>query len=175
MNDLGREYALALFEAAYEAGAIDNTRDDLLMLKKIFSEDQSFLEYLSNPGIPKAERMGSLEDVFEGKIDETLLAYLAVMTDGADLAAFDAAAKEFEQMYEDFKKFSYAEITSAVPMTDEQKKRIIARLEKVTGKRIDPVFHIDPKLMGGVTVTTDGMFFDGSVRKNLDNLKEVIS
>ena len=85
MNDLGREYALALFEAAYEAGAIDNTRDDLLMLKKIFSEDQSFLEYLSNPGIPKAERMGSLEDVFEGKIDETLLAYLAVMTDGADL------------------------------------------------------------------------------------------
>lgn len=175
MNDLGREYALALFEAAYEAGAIDRTRDDLLMLKKIFDEDRTFLEFLSNPGIPKAERMGSIEDVFEGNIDETLLAYLAVMTEGADLQAFESAAKEFEQMYEDFKKFSYAEITSAVPMTDEQKKRIIARLEKVTGKRIDPVFRIDPNLMGGVTVTTDGMFFDGSVRKNLDNLKEVIS
>jgi F-type H+-transporting ATPase subunit delta len=60
-------------------------------------------------------------------------------------------------------------------LTDEQKARLTAKLTKVTGKTIKPQYVIDKGLIGGISVTVDGKHFDGSVRKNLKNIKEVIS
>ena len=88
---------------------------------------------------------------------------------------FFTAAKEFEGMYEDYKKIRFAVITSAVKLTDEEKRKIVTRLRKVTGKAISPIYKVDESIIGGITVTCDGKFFDGSVVRNLKNIKEVIS
>ena len=79
------------------------------------------------------------------------------------------------EVYEDYKKMSFAVITSAVKLTDEEKRKIVTRLRKVTGKAIFPVYKIDPSIVGGITITCDGKFFDGSVVRNLKNIKEAIS
>ena len=175
MTNAGREYAIALFETAYESGNIDDIRKDVRSIKDMFLQMPEYIEFLSNPGIPKKERMNALSEAFEGRVDDVLFSFLAVMTEGGDMSAFFDAQKEFEQMYEDFKKFTYAEITSAVELTDEEKEKLVSKLEKLTGKTVKPKYRIDPSLMGGITVTTDGMFFDGSVRKNLKNLEKEIS
>jgi F-type H+-transporting ATPase subunit delta len=175
MNTTGREYALALFETAYESGNIDDIRNNIRSLKELFKEMPDYIEFLSNPGIPKKERMEALQKAFEGKVDEVLFSFLAVMTDRADMGHFFDAQKEFEHMYEDYKKFTYAEITSAVELTEEEKTKIVAKLEEITGKTVRPKYKTDPALMGGITVTADGMFFDGSVIKNLKNLEKEIS
>jgi F-type H+-transporting ATPase subunit delta len=51
----------------------------------------------------------------------------------------------------------------------------VTRLRKVTGKAISPIYKVDESIIGGITVTCDGKFFDGSVVRNLKNIKEVIS
>lgn len=175
MNTTGREYAIALFETAYESGNIDDIRTDVRAIYKLLKKMPEYIEFLSNPGIPKSERMEALREAFEGKVDDVVYAFLAVMTEGADMGSFKEAYKEFEHMYEDYKRFTYAVITSAVELTDEEKAKLVAKLESVTGKTVRPKYKIDPALMGGITVTADGMFFDGSVRKNLKNLEKEIS
>ena len=139
MTNVGREYAIALFEAAYEDGSLDAVRDDLIEIRKLLKK------------------------------------FLAVMTTNNHLNEFFTAAKEFEKMYEDYKKMSFAVITSAVKLTDEEKRKIVTRLRKVTGKAVYPVYKIDASIIGGITVTCDGKFFDGSVVRNLKNIKEAIS
>lgn len=67
MNTTGREYALALFETAYESGNIDDIRNNIRSLKELFKEMPDYIEFLSNPGIPKKERMEALQKAFEGK------------------------------------------------------------------------------------------------------------
>ena len=123
MKTTGREYALALFETAYESGNIDDVRNNIRSLKRLLKEMPDYIEFLSNPGIPKSERMEALSEAFEGKVDDVLYSFLAVMTERSDMGSFFDAYKEFEHMYEDFKKFTYAEITSAVELTDEEKAK----------------------------------------------------
>jgi F-type H+-transporting ATPase subunit delta len=175
MKTTGREYAIALFETAYESGNIDGIRNDIRAIKRLLKDMPVYIEFLSNPGIPKKERMEALRTAFEGKVDDVVYSFLAVMTEGADMGSFFDAYKEFEHMYEDYKRFTYAEITSAVELTEEEKAKLVAKLESVTGKTVRPKYKINPALMGGITVTADGMFFDGSVRKNLKNLEKEIS
>ena len=148
MTTTGREYALALFETAYESGNIDEIRNEIRKIKDLLKEMPDYIEYLSNPGISKKERMEALSLAFEGKVDDVLYAFLAVMTEGSDIGSFFDAQKEFEHMYEDYKKFTYAEITSAVELTEEEKKKIVNKLESITGKSVRPKYKIDPALMG---------------------------
>lgn len=175
MTSVGREYAIALFDAAYEDGTLDAVREDLTEIRKLLKAQSEYIGFLMNPAIPKQERIDSLSDAFEGNIEDTLYAFLAVMATNNQMSEFFVAAKEFEKMYEDYKKISFAVITSAVKLTDEEKRKIVTRLRKVTGKAISPIYKVDESIIGGVTVTCDGMFFDGSVAKNLKNIKEVIS
>ena len=68
-----------------------------------------------------------------------------------------------------------AVITSAVELTDDEKHRLERKLTDVTGKKIRASYVIDKSIIGGVSIAVDGKNYDGSVRKNLKNLKEVMS
>ena len=175
MTNIGREYAIALFETAYEDGTLDAVREDLTDIRKLLKKESDYIGFLMNPAISKEERLDSLSEAFEGNVEDTLYSFMAVMAENNHMGEFFVAAKEFEKMYEDYKKISFAVITSAVKLTDEEKRKIVTRLRKVTGKAISPIYKVDESIIGGVTVTCDGMFFDGSVARNLKNIKEVIS
>ncbi|MCR4556538.1 MAG: ATP synthase F1 subunit delta [Saccharofermentans sp.] len=175
MTNIGREYAIALFETAYDEGSLDAVREELTEIRKLLKKESDYIGFLMNPAISKEERLDSLSEAFEGNVEDTLYSFLAVMAINNHMGEFFVAAKEFEKMYEDYKKISFAVITSAVKLTDEEKRKIVTRLRKVTGKAISPIYKVDESIIGGVTVTCDGMFFDGSVARNLKNIKEVIS
>lgn len=63
---------------------------------------------------------------------------------------------------------------SAVPLTDGEVNALRTKLKKITGKRIELLFEIDPSVIGGLIVRVDGCVIDASVRKDLDNLRELM-
>lgn len=175
MSGNGKEYALAMFSIALENESMEEIHSDLNMVRDAIKENPEYLEFLLNPAVLKSERVASVAEVFEGRVCEDVFAFLNILCDHADMYSLVEAIDEFGKMYEDYMNFSKAVITSAVELTDSEKVKLINKLQKVTKKRIDPEYVIDEKLMGGLTVMVDGKFFDGSVRKNFNNLKEVMS
>jgi len=175
MNGNGKEYALAMFGIALEHDNLDTMQEDLQMLKEALGENPGYLEYLINPAVKKSERLQNIKTVFEDKICEDVFAFMNILVEHEDTYAINDAINEFERMYEDYKHYATAVVTSAVELTEDEKTKLMAKLTKVTGKRIVASYEVDKNLMGGLTVEVDGMYYDGSVRKNLKNIKEVIS
>lgn len=175
MNGNGKEYALAMFGIALEKETLDVMQEDLAMLKEAFTENPGYLEYLVNPAVKKSERLENIKTIFEERVCEDVYSFLCVLCEHEDTYCIKEAIDEFSNMYENYKHFATAVVTSAVELTEEEKSKLMAKLTKVTGKRIVASYEIDKNLMGGITVEVDGMFYDGSVRKNLKNIKEVIS
>ena len=175
MNGNGKEYALALFAIALENDSLEQINDDLRTVNDAIKENPDYMGFLINPAIPKSERLQSISDVFEDRVDENVFAMLNVLCDHGDMFVLGETVDEFAQMYEDYMRYAKATVTSAVELTDEQKTKLLSKLHTITGKRIEAEYIIDKSLMGGLTVMVDGKYYDGSVRKNLNNLKEVIS
>lgn len=175
MNGNGKEYALAMFAIALENDCMEEMHQDLTSVDFAIANNPEYLEFLTNPAISKAERLENIKNVFEGNVCEDVFAFLNILCNHGDMYVIISAIKEFEQMYEDYMKFADAVITSAVELTEEQKTRLVAKLSKVTDKRIRPTYVVDKNIIGGLTITVDGKYYDGSVRKNLNNLKEVMS
>ena len=65
-----------------------------------------------------------------------------------------------------------AEVRSAHELPEAQRNELRINLEKLTGKKIKIDFATDPNLIGGVVTRIGSTVYDGSVKTQLENLRE---
>ena len=175
MRGNGKEYAVALFSISLESEQHAQIYGDMEYLKELVNDNPEYIDYLINSSIPKSERVNNLREVFEGRVCDPVFAFLNVLLEHRDINVLLSAIDEFRSLYEDYMNVADAVVTSVVELTDEQKKKLISKLSLVTGRRIRATYVIDSSLIGGLSVTVDGKLYDGSIKKNPNNLKEVMS
>ncbi|MBQ3259126.1 MAG: ATP synthase F1 subunit delta [Clostridia bacterium] len=175
MNDTAREYAVALFELAAEQDELNAVGEGLAFVKDRLAEQPAYIEFLSSPAVPKAERVAALCAAFEGAVPQTVLSFLCVLCENGRLADFDTQATIYDQLYRESQKISTAHVTSAVPLTDEQKARLCEQLKQKTGHTVSLDCTVDGALLGGIVVELDGKRLDGSVKHRLQVLKGVMN
>ena len=64
-----------------------------------------------------------------------------------------------------------AKVTSARPLSDGEKKKLIAALARRYDVKVEADYKVDPSLLGGMKVEISGMLLDGSARRRLDGVK----
>jgi F-type H+-transporting ATPase subunit delta len=65
-----------------------------------------------------------------------------------------------------------AEIVSARELGPEQRSSLLAEIARLTGKIILPRYVTDRSLIGGVTVRVGSTIYDGSVRGQLQRIRQ---
>ena len=174
MTGRGREYASALFDVAIADGCIEEIHDGLQTIKEVIGNSEEFKELLSSPAIPKEERVKIVEDSFGGRVHEDLVAFLCVLTQKGHIRDIDECFEVFDEIYKESAKKSTAYVTSAVELDDATKERLVDKLQTMTGHLVEAVYKIDESLIGGLIVEIDGKRIDGSLRKRLKEIKEVM-
>lgn len=175
MTDTAREYAVALFELAAEQQELQAVGDGLAVVGQQFAETPVYLDFLSSPAVPKEERLAALREAFRNAVTGTVLSFLCVLCENGRLYDFARCAEVYDELYRESQKLSTAQVVSAVPLTDEQKTRLCDKLAAGTGRKIQLNCTVDPALLGGVVVELDGKRLDGSVKRRLQVLKDVMS
>ena len=66
-------------------------------------------------------------------------------------------------------------IFKGVPLTEEQKAALVKKLYDTHKRQIDPVYRVDPAIMGGLIIETEDKIYDGSVKASLRSVKEVMN
>ena len=74
-----------------------------------------------------------------------------------------------------YKNRTIAFVYYVEPLSVEQKTALLDRLQKISGKIIEPRFIKDESLIGGIKVQIDDKIFDGSIKNRLQKAKGVIS
>lgn len=68
-----------------------------------------------------------------------------------------------------------AEVTSAVALTDEERRVIEERLHGAHGDDLPIRFHVDPSILGGVIVRVGDRYIDGSIAARLGQLRQELT
>ena len=174
MNEIGKEYGAALFLLATEERAQQEYSLALDKVKKAFEENPAYMDFLTSPSIPLSERISAIEAVFGSIVPERILSYLQLLCEKGRMAWLFQSMEEYEALRHAAEHISTAKITSAVALSEEQKQKLIAKLEALYQGKIRADYSIDETLLGGVVVEVDGKIMDGSLRHRLREVKEVI-
>lgn len=173
MTGSSKEYASALFSLARESGTERELLDGLSYMQEIFSDAPEYMDFLASPGIPKSERLATL-DTLSGEIPEYASSFISLLCEHGAIRSFSECAKEYELLYTESIRLSRATVTSAVPLSEDEKEKLRKKLAAISGHSVELDCATDESLLGGAIVEMDGARYDGSLRHQLQNMKEVM-
>lgn len=174
MAKISKEYAAAIFELAKERNSESEFRAAIRKMQNEFDAAPEYTELLSSPGIPFDERCKLLEQAFENHVPEYVLSLAELMCNKGYIKLFGEFAKEYENLYCASRRESYARVVSAVELSNDEKARLIKKLEEISGCAVNVQYEIDVSLIGGAVIYIDDRIIDGSLRAKIKDIKEVI-
>lgn len=174
MTELSKDYAEALFALAVERGQEKPYLEALEWVEALLADHPDYLELLAAPSIPQGERAGLIEQAIGDNVPEQVLSFVQLLTAHGRVRSLPACTEEYRRLYQAAVALSTAYVTSAVALTEAQQTRLAEKLAAKFGRRIQLVCEVDEHLLGGVTVRLDGVVLDGSLRRRLQEVKDVM-
>ncbi|MBA2631624.1 MAG: ATP synthase F1 subunit delta, partial [Chloroflexi bacterium] len=162
-------YADAAFEIGRADGTLDTWERDLATLRRALGDEQ-LRRLVQHPAVPFAEKEKVLRRVVEGVAAEPLALALLMIRRGRP-GAIDAMVERFAELVRRDRGISLAEVSTALPLDDEQRAAIAERLRALTGDRVEMNEKVDESLIGGISVRIGDRLYDASVRSRLERLR----
>jgi len=98
--------------------------------------------------------------------------FLKLLFDKLRLAALPGISQVYQHLADEIENLKRARIKSAVPLDGDMQERLQKALEKMTKSKVVMEFEEDPHIIGGVVAMVGDLVLDGSVRTQLDALRE---
>ena len=174
MSDVAKEYGAALYQLAREDGIEDQLLDETRTAAAVFKENPAYLSLLSSPDLSKEERSGAVAKAFAGA-HRYLINFFSMMVERGYSRDLPACLDEYLRLFREDHGIAVAKIASARPLSDGEKTKLTAALERRYGVKVEPEYRVDPSLIGGMKVEISGTLLDGSVRRRLDGVKADLS
>ncbi|MFG2329023.1 F0F1 ATP synthase subunit delta [Streptomyces sp. NPDC048604] len=153
--------------AAQQAGDLDDVEDELFRFGRIVTSSTELRSALTDKAATAAAKGELLRSLLGGKAkptSERLIVRLVTQPRGRSL----------EQGLESLSKLAAARrdrmvavVTSAVPLSDQQKQRLGAVLAKLYGRQMHLNLDVDPEVLGGITVRVGDEVIDGTIAERL--------
>ena len=174
MSVADRVYARALFDAALGENRLQLVREQLAQVVAAEREVPELRELLRNPQVDPRARAAALEDMLSGG-DELLRNFLLVLVDKGRTSQLEEVGREFERLVAEHEGVVHAELTTAVELSDEEARELLARIEDSTGRKVEATRRVDPDLIGGIVLQVGSHRLDASVRGRLERLRRQLA
>ncbi len=165
-----RMYAEALFEAAKDAGRLEQVRTDLGDFVALLAELPELRDVLRNPQLDPTTKARVLEDLVGG-VDELVRNFLRLVAEKGRGGELDEIQRELDRLVAREQRHLNVELTTAVELSDDELRSIVSQIERASGRTVDATANVDPDLIGGVVLQVGTRRMDASVRGRLERLR----
>ncbi|WP_028582066.1 F0F1 ATP synthase subunit delta [Desulfogranum japonicum] len=173
---LARRYAKALFSLGKEQGKIDNYSEILNAIASLYDDSAANVgDALTNPLYPLDARQKVMAKIAESvKADTLMTGFLNLLVDKKRAGILPDIAYEMQVMVDKDQNISHGSVVSAVELDASLQNKIQDTLEKITGNKVILKTEVDPSIIGGIIAKVGDLVLDGSIRTQLNGLKESI-
>ncbi len=171
MTRFAAEYGTALFELAEDEHITEPIAEQLREITALLEREKDYIRLLDAQSIEVRERKGLVDEAFGASVHPYLLNFMKLLIDRGAIAYLPECAKVYREKFNSLMGIAEAEVTSATALSPEQIEAIREKLCKISGKKVEMRIHVDPELIGGLSVELMGKRYDNSVRTQLKKLR----
>ncbi|WP_298395331.1 F0F1 ATP synthase subunit delta [Sphingobium sp.] len=168
---LSGRYAVALFDLARDANALDTVAESLGALKAAVAESPDFKGLITSPVLSRDAAGKTIAAVASSMgIDALTAKFLGVLAQNRRLGQLPAVIRAYETLLSNHKGEARAEVTSAHPLTKTQITALAKSLKARVGREVAVEAKVDPAILGGLVVKIGSQMIDSSIRTRLNTL-----
>ena len=121
-------YGDALFELAVEESRVDSLYDEAGAVIEAFNDNPEFGRLLNHPEVEKGEKEGLINNIFSQFVSGDMTGLLITMVSKDRQKKIVDTLEYFRKRVLEYKKIGIVYVSTAKPLTDEQKKAVAGRL-----------------------------------------------
>jgi F-type H+-transporting ATPase subunit delta len=172
-SGIGLRYARALLEIGEETGGTTKMLEELRRFHQAYAGSADLRMVLNNPSIEVEERKALVKALARRQaLGAVVTNFLQLLVDKDRSSALPAIFEAYQQLADARSGQVRAQVTSAARLTPAQEARIKTTLARITGQQVIVESLVDPSLIGGVVTRIDGKVYDGSLRTQLNSLRQ---
>lgn len=175
-NDIiAKRYAKALFAVGKEEDALDEYATTLQDFAELFTSTPEVRDGLTNRMYPADVREKVMEEIVKSAgITDIMANFLNLLAQKNRAEILPEIAATFQAMVDDERNVCQGTIVTAKELQPALQEKAKETLEKITGKQVVLKTEVDPTIIGGIIAKVGDLVLDGSIKTQLEGLKESI-
>jgi F-type H+-transporting ATPase subunit delta len=172
LSAIAQRYAAALADVAFEHKDAGKIRQDFADFLQAFAASTDLRNLLSNPSVGAdakksvarkiADKMGTHTEVCN---------FVFLLIDHGRTGIVAEIQQTFESEMNRRAGIVDVLIVSAHELSAPEKSQLTQALERVTAKKVQAQYQLNPQLIGGTTARIGSTIYDASVREQLNRLR----
>ncbi|GIK36684.1 MAG: F0F1 ATP synthase subunit delta [Chloroflexota bacterium] len=161
-QELSRKYATAVFSLALESWL-----NPLNAVQAELTNNPTLVAGLRDKDRPFSERQHALDRIIPGDSSQQVRNFLYTLLKDGDIGLLGEVMGELERMIRGGPRVQVARVTTALPLSEQEKETFRQKLAAQYGESLAFDFDVDPALLGGAVVQVGDKVMDGSVATRL--------
>jgi F-type H+-transporting ATPase subunit delta len=158
----------ASLDAADARGELDGVEDELFRFGRIVGGDRELARILGDRKASVEGRSALLDRLLAGRVSPVTAQLLRNVLTGTHVGSAEVAVQRLSEVASRRRGQSVARVTSAVPLTPAQERRLSDVLGRIYGRDVSLQVTVDPEVLGGLVVRLGDEVIDGSVLQRLE-------
>jgi F-type H+-transporting ATPase subunit delta len=170
------KYAKALAEVAFEGGSAEKVAGQLTDFVELLGESRELAGALANPAYPLAVKQEIVRKVAARmKLEPIVLNFLLLLVERNRIAQIESMRDGYQRVLDDHAGVVQVAVVSPHELSDAVRKGLERALRRLTGEKVRLEYRLDASLIGGIKLQIGSTVYDGSVRTQLDHLRQELS
>jgi F-type H+-transporting ATPase subunit delta len=154
----------------------DRAIAELRAIADLLAESPELRRVWENPAVPAEQKRRVLDVISQrDNISKPVRNLVAVLIDHRRSHFLQPIIRQLEKELDSRRGFAEAEIVSTRPLDDAEKREFEAQVEKLTGKKVRAHYEQDATLLGGAVLRLGSTIYDGSVKGQLERIRQQIT
>jgi F-type H+-transporting ATPase subunit delta len=165
----------ALLASADKAGELGEVEDELFRFGQVVAGSPELSSALADPMAPAQQRASLVDQLLDGKARPITVYLVGVALAGFGGRSFTGALTRLVELAADRRDRQVAYVTVAAPLSDEEERRLGARLSEMYGREVSVKQMVNPDVLGGVSVRVGSDLYDGTVLRRLNETRNALA
>lgn len=172
---VAKRYAKALIELGQEEKRYKEIGAELRAIAEVFAANPELKRFALNPMYKLEERQGLVKKVVDAlKTSETVKRFLAILTETRDIGIIEDISAAYSVLEDELSGKIKVKVESATELDNSRIQEIGKKLSQLTNKEVMLTVEKNPALIGGLVFKIGNTILDGSVKTQLERVKEKI-
>ncbi len=163
-------YAKAVLSLASDRKSAEAVNNDMKLIANTIVESKDLSDTLQSPVISSSVKKAVLLEVFK-KSDKTTLSLIDTLVNNNRIDVLGQVALKYNQLFDESKGIELATVTTAIALTADLKKKVLAKAKELTGKNVEVENIIDESILGGFILRIGDIQYNASIANQLNKLK----
>ena len=167
-------YAKAILDTAHSAGVAAEVNNDMLLIESTITSNAELSTFIANPTTSVDIKESALLEIFQD-VNAVTKSLFHLLFENKRFQILKAIASEYNNLFDKMNGMEVAKVTTAIPMDDEMKGKVLSKILTFSNKKIIIENIIDPSIIGGFILRIGDQQYNASIANRLRVLKRELS